>query len=218
MVRGLVFFLFLVGCSQPKTVLVISKTVGYRHASIESGIKAVTSIATELDLKVVASEDTSLLCSEEYDVVVFLNTSGNILNEREQQSLHEFIYSGGGFLGIHSAADTEYDWSWYGETLLGAWFVSHPPVSEATIQVVDCTHPATKHLPTKWICTDEWYVYDRVPEHASVLLEVFDHPLSWCKKIGKGRSFYTGRGHTNESYAEDPFNAHIKGGIEWVLQ
>ena len=199
-------------------MLVISKTAGYRHDSIEVGIAAVSNIATELDFEVLATEDTSFLCSEQYDIVVFLNTTGNILNDSEQRALREFMYSGGGFLGIHSAADTEYDWPWYGEELLGAWFVSHPPVSQATIQVIDLEHASTRHLPTKWVCTDEWYAYDRVPKNATILMTVHDHPIAWCSEIGNGRSFYTGRGHTNESYEEELLIDHIKGGLKWVSQ
>ncbi len=196
-------------------MLVVSETAGYRHDSIETGVEAITAIATDLDFEVIATEDSSLLYGDNYDVVVFLNTTGNILNDKEQLKLKSFVESGGGFVGIHSAADTEYDWPWYGETLLGAWFVSHPPVSEATIQVVDGDHLATKHLPTEWTCTDEWYVYDRIPE-ATILMEVHGHPFAWCSLIGKGRSFYTGRGHTKESYTEDSFIEHLKGGLEWV--
>jgi type 1 glutamine amidotransferase len=215
MVRGLVLFIFLLGCAAPKTVLVLSKTNGFRHVSIETGVSRITNIATDLGFEVVVTEDSSLLCSEEYDVVVFLNTTGNILNEQEQNKLRSFVETGGGFLGIHSAADTEYDWSWYGEELLGAWFVSHPPVCEATIEVVHNNHPSTRHLPKQWICTDEWYVYDRDPD-ATILMSVHDHPIAWCRLIGKGRSFYTGRGHTNASYAEDAFIEHIKGALRWV--
>ena len=196
-------------------MLVVSETAGYRHDSIEIGVEAITSIATDMNFEVITTENSSLLFDENYDVVVFLNTTGNILNDKEQRKLKAFVESGGGFIGIHSAADTEYDWPWYGETLLGAWFVSHPPVSQATIQVVDGDHLATKHLPAEWICTDEWYVYDRIPE-ATILMEVHGHPFAWCSLIGKGRSFYTGRGHTKESYTEDAFIAHIKGGLEWV--
>jgi len=197
-------------------MLVVSETAGYRHDSIETGVEAITAIATDLDFEVIATEDSSLLCGDNYDVVVFLNTTGNILNDKEQRKLKSFVESGGGFVGIHSAADTEYDWPWYGETLLGAWFVSHPPVSQATIRVVNTTHPSTAHLPPEWICTDEWYVYNWEPENATVLMTVHGHPFAWCSLIGKGRSFYTGRGHTKESYTEDAFIAHIKGGLEWV--
>ena len=216
--RNLVFFLFLVGCSSQKTVLVLSKTAGYRHASIESGVQAVTTIAQELEFKVITTEDTSLLCTEKYDAVVFLNTTGNILNENERRCLRSFVEGGGGFVGIHSASDTEYAWPWYGETLVGAWFVSHPPVSESTVQVVDQTHPSTSHLQANWICTDEWYEFDRAPEQALVLMNVHGHPLAWCKEIVKGRSFYTGRGHTKACFAESAFLEHIKGGLQWVSQ
>ncbi|MDP7008601.1 MAG: ThuA domain-containing protein [Phycisphaerales bacterium] len=218
MVRSLILFLLLSGCAPPKTILIISKTVGFRHDSIETGVKAISDIATDLEFEVIATEDSSGLCNNNYDVVVFLNTTGNILNEQEQQCLREFVESGGGFLGIHAAADTEYDWPWYGETLLGAWFVSHPPISEEAIEVVNSQHLSTKHLPQHWLCTDEWYVYDRTPSDATILMEVHGHPIAWCSDIGNGRSFYTGRGHTIESYSDQLFRQHLRGGIEWVSE
>jgi type 1 glutamine amidotransferase len=216
MVRSLILFLLLTGCSTQKTILVLSETAGFRHDSIETGVNAISAIADDLGFEVIATEDSSGLCNKNYDVVVFLNTTGNILNEQEQQCLREFVESGGGFVGIHSASDTEYDWPWYGETLLGAWFVSHPPVSEAIIEVIHNNHPSTSHLPNQWVCTDEWYVYDRVPEKATVLLKVHGHPFAWCREIEKGRSFYTGRGHTKSSFDENAFLEHIKGGLLWV--
>ncbi|MAI67810.1 MAG: Crp/Fnr family transcriptional regulator [Phycisphaerae bacterium] len=218
MVRCIVLCLFLVGCNQQKRALVLSETRGYRHASIETGVQVVAEIARELDLDVITTEDSSLLCDEKYDVVVFLNTSGNILNEEERIALKQNIQSGCGFVGVHSAADTEYEWDWYGEKLLGAWFVSHPPVSESMIEVVNREHPSTSHLPEKWFCVDEWYVYDRMPDGATILMNVNNHPIAWCSEIGSGRSFYTGRGHPMSSFNETDFINHIKGGIAWVLQ
>jgi type 1 glutamine amidotransferase len=218
MVRSLIVFLLLAGCAMPKTVLVLSKTTGYRHASIESGVQAVTTIAEDLNFKVLATEDSSMLCTEKYDVVVFLNTTGTILTTVERECLRSFVESGGGFIGIHSASDTEYDWPWFGETLVGAWFVSHPPVSEEALQVLDRFHPSTAHLQAQWTCTDEWYVFDRVPEQSLVLLTVHGHPLAWCKEIKKGKSFYTGRGHTKACFTESAFIEHIKGGLRWVSQ
>ncbi len=216
--RSLILLIILSSCSASKTVLVISKTEGYRHSSIEKGVEVVSNISTELNFEVISTEDTSLLLSEDYDIVVFLNTTGDILDKNEQETMRTFVNSGGGFVGIHSAADTEHEWSWYGEELLGAWFVSHPPVCEETILVVNSTHSSTKHLPSQWVCTDEWYEYDRTPEGATILMMVQDHPLSWCKELGNGRSFYTGRGHTIDSYSDPHFTQHLKGGIEWVSE
>ena len=216
MVRRLIILVLLAGCSTPQTVLIISKTNGYRHASIETGVIALTEIATDLGCKVIATEDTSILNNTNYDVLVFLNTTGNILNNEERALIRNFVEEGGGFLGIHSAADTEYQWPWFGETLLGAWFVRHPPISEELIFVVDDAHPATKCLPAKWKCTDEWYVYDRVPKQATMLLQVNDHPIAWCSEIENGRAFYTGRGHTKESYKETLFREHLSGALLWL--
>ena len=218
MVRSLVLLLLLSGCAVPKKMLVISKTAGYRHTSIETGLKSVSDLAMSLHFEVVATEDCSLILEDNYDVVVFLNTTGDILNDAEQNKLKTIVESGAGFIGIHAAADTEYDWPWFGETLLGAWFVSHPPISEEVIQVVNNSHPSTKHLPKQWQCRDEWYVFDRTPSHATILMEVNSHPIAWCDTVGKGRSLYTGRGHTEESYSDQQFLQHLKGAIEWVSE
>jgi type 1 glutamine amidotransferase len=216
MVRCLIIILCFGGCASQKTVLILSKTEGYHHASIETGVETLSVLATELGCKVIATTDTSTLIHSNYDVIVFLNTSGSILTKEEKEIVQKFVESGGGFLGIHSAADTEYEWPWFGEILLGAWFVSHPPISESTINVVYRSHPATKHLPDQWTCTDEWYVYDRVPLQATILMEVNDHPIAWCSEIKNGRSFYTGRGHTKESYKENLFREHLRGALSWL--
>ena len=211
-------------------VLVFSKTAGYRHASIETGIAAVNDLGERHGFRVDATEDAGVFTDvglSGYAVVLFLSTTGDVLNDRQQASLERFIRDGGGFVGVHAAADTEYDWPWYGR-LVGAWFDGHPPVQQATLRVVDPSHGATRSLPQQWIRTDEWYDYRDINPDIRVLIELDEgsyrgattgapHPIAWYHEIEGGRSFYTGGGHTHESWAEAAFLDHLAGGIMWAL-
>ena len=214
----------------PPKVLVYSRTAGFRHASIPDGIAALRALGTAHGFSVVATEDPDHFTDEildQYAVVLFLSTTGDILNEEQQAAFERFIAKGRGFVGIHAAADTEYDWPWYGR-LVGGYFKSHPPVQPAGLRVVDRDHPATARLPEVWYRTDEWYNYRQNPRgRVRVLLELDestykngsmgdDHPIAWCHDFGGGRAFYTGGGHTRESFAEPLFLDHLLGAIRWA--
>ena len=210
------------------TVLVFSKTVGFRHDSIAQGIAAVAALGAEHGFAVDGTEDAAYFTDAglaRYRAVVFLNTTGEILNPSQKAAFERYIASGGGFVGIHSASDTEYHWPWYGR-LVGTWFASHPQIQRATIRIGDAGHPSTKSLPAKWERTDEWYNFRTNPRSAVHVLATVDeasysggamgadHPIAWCQTIGSGRSWYTAMGHTAESYAEPLFRLHLLGGIE----
>lgn len=212
------------------TALVFSKTAGFRHDSIDEGIAAIESLGAAHDFSVVATEDASVFSDaglEPFDVVIFLSTTGDVLDSAQQAALERFVQGGGGWLGIHAAADTEYTWSWYGG-LVGAWFNAHPATQPATVRVLDSDHPSTASLPQTWDRTDEWYDYLTNPRgqvHVLATLDDdsysggtmgFDHPIAWCRPYDGGRSWYTGMGHTPESYSETEFQAHLLGGIEWA--
>ncbi|NNF03251.1 MAG: ThuA domain-containing protein, partial [Rhodothermales bacterium] len=213
------------------SALVFSRTTGFRHASIEAGITAVTELGAEHEFDVTATEDPSVFTPESlaaYDVVIFLNTTGDVLDAAQQEAFEAYVTGGGGYVGIHSAADTEYDWPFYGE-LVGAWFDSHPPgTPTADVKVVDRVHPATADLPANWTRTDEWYNYRTNPRgnvHVLATLDEStygggtmgaDHPIAWCQPVGGGRSFYTAGGHTSEAFSEPLFREHLLGGIEWA--
>jgi len=222
MVRSLILFLLLASCTSQKNLVVFSETSGYRHDSIPDGVQAVQKIGEELGYTVIATEKSSDLLSEKYEVLVFLSPTLDVLNETEQEHLRAFVEKGGGFVGIHSATNCEYEFDWYIETLVGAKFDFHRAIKPLDVNVIDATHPSTKHLPNPWTRTDEWYNYDRMPKNVTVLLEIDDddgrRPIAWCREISQGRSFYTGGGHTKESYSDPLFINHIKGGIEWVSE
>ncbi len=224
----------LSACTQKQDlkVLVFSKTEGFRHASIEDGKIALLAMAKEKGFTIDTTEDASVFQQKKlqnYNVVVFLSTTGNILNESQQLEFQRFIQAGGGYVGIHAAADTEYEWPWYGK-LVGGYFNGHPNnpnVREADIQRIDKEHISTSHLPDKWHRNDEWYNYKNLNPNMTVLLNLDEstyqggtngesHPIAWYHEFDGGRAWYTGGGHTSESFDEPEFLTHIWGGIQYA--
>ncbi len=211
-------------------VLVFSKTAGFRHTSIPNGIAAIGKLAGENGFAVEATEEASIFNLDDlrrFDVIVFLSTTGTILDADQKAALEAFIAHGKGYVGIHAAADTEYDWPWYG-ALVGGYFKSHPAQQDADLLVEDHDHPSTAHLPDRWRRWDEWYNYRQNPRGSVRVLVSLDeatykggemgddHPISWAHEVGGGRAWYTGLGHTEASFQEPAFLQHILGGIEWA--
>ena len=229
--------LILSGCSGPSqtsqpaaTVLIFSKTTAFRHDSIPDGISAIQQLGANHHFAVDASEDASIFTDQKlakYQAVIFLNTSGDILDDNQKSALQRYIQGGRGFVGIHSASDTEHNWPWYGG-LVGAFFQSHPAIQPGSIKVADTANPSTNFLPMSWGRTDEWYNFASNPRRSVHVLAALDettytggtmgadHPIAWCHEYQGGRSWYTAGGHTKESYAEPLFVRHILGGIEYA--
>ena len=212
-------------------VLVFTKTAGYRHASIPDGVAALREIGDARGVEVDATEDSLAFTGDglaPYAAVVFLNTTGDVLGRGGEAALRAFVEGGGGFVGVHAAADTEYDWPWFGR-LVGARFESHPAVQEAALVVADAEHAATRALPARWVRTDEWYNFQAPPEGVRVLLRLdastyrggtmgAEHAAAWAHTVGSGRSVYTALGHTAESYADPLFRAHLGGAVCWAAR
>ncbi|MDH6565284.1 type 1 glutamine amidotransferase [Streptomyces sp. SAI-117] len=211
-------------------ILVFSRTAGFRHSSIDDGIAALRALGTENNFTVDASEDPQAFTTGnlgQYKAVVFLSTTGDVLGDAQQTAFEQYIKGGGGYVGIHAAADTEYDWPFY-EGLAGALFHSHPAIQSATVKVEDRAHDATAHLGATWQRTDEWYNYRTNPRQTAHVLASLDessytggnmsgdHPIAWCKDYQGGRAFYTGGGHTDESFSDVAFRRHLLGGIRWA--
>jgi len=217
-------------------VLVFSKTAGFRHDSIPEGIDMFKRLGTDLKIDIVATEDSAQFTDEilsdpvkGFACVVFLNTTGDVLNSDQEAAFERFVKRGGGYLGIHAASDTEYGWAFY-ESLVGAMFKSHPAIQQATVKVVEPRHESTMHLPADWVRKDEWYDFRSTPRAGvrrllrmdtstytgSTMGE--DHPIAWCHEEAGGRAFYTGGGHTKESYQEPEFVEHVRRGLLWVLK
>jgi cytochrome c len=206
-----------VSAQHDTTVLVFSKTAGFRHDSIPDGIAAIQALGEQNGFHVEATEDATAFTADNlsrFAAVVFLSTTGDVLNDEQQTAFENYVNTGGGYAGVHAAADTEYDWPFYGQ-LVGAYFKSHPSIQQATVDVVDHAHPSTANLPDHWTRTDEWYNYRTNPRaNVKVLAQLDetsyspgadamgDHPITWC--------------HTQESYTEDNFLSQLKGGIEYA--
>lgn len=212
------------------SILVFSKTEGYVHKSIGAGESALEFLGDRNKFNVITTKNAAEFTSEKlkkYKTVVFLNTTGDVLNAEQQKAFEEYIQNGGGYVGIHAAADTEYDWPWYGK-LVGAYFDSHPQQQTAHIRIKDSTHLSTKHLSAIWERFDEWYNYKQISPKIQVVAELVEssyeggtngdfHPIAWYQEYDGGRIFYTGLGHTNEAYTDEKFLDHLLGGIEYVL-
>ena len=210
-------------------VLVFSRTTGFRHNSIPDGIRALRKLGDKHHFAVDATEDPAAFTDQnlkQYQVVVFLNTTGDVLDDDQQKAFEHYIEQGGGYVGVHSASDTEYDWPWYGK-LVGAYFAGHPRIQQAQLEVIDHHHPATSFLPDRWQRRDEWYNFRKAPTGVHVLLKLDtdsyqgstlagNHPAAWYHAYDGGRAFYTAGGHTKESYAEPLFLRHLLGGITWA--
>ncbi|MET9480088.1 ThuA domain-containing protein [Streptomyces sp. NPDC006638] len=211
-------------------VLVFSKTAGFRHDSIPAGTQAIRDLGAANNFTVTATEDSNAFTTANlagYKAVVFLSTTGDVLNATQQSAFQSYVDGGGGYLGIHAAADTEYDWPQY-EQIAGAWFKSHPAIQQATLRTEDRANAATSHLGQTWSRTDEWYNYRTNPRNNVKVLQNLDegsysggemsgdHPITWCHPQGNGRSFYTGLGHTQESYADPTFRTLLLGGIRYA--
>ncbi|HEY0655421.1 MAG TPA: ThuA domain-containing protein [Chryseosolibacter sp.] len=224
-----ILFCLLLSCSnEKKRILVFSKTKGYRHESIPDGKLALIELGKQHEFDVDTTEDASLFTEEnlkKYRAIVFLSTTMDVLNPIQQAEFKRFIEAGGGFVGIHAAADTEYEWHWYGK-LLGAYFKSHPKIQEAKLTKVKPFGPNT--LPDTWTRTDEWYNYKKISDKINVIYNLEEssyqggengssHPIAWYQEFEGGRSFYTGLGHTKESYKDSLFLDHVLQGIEWAM-
>jgi type 1 glutamine amidotransferase len=211
-------------------VLIFSKTAGFHHASIPVGIAAIAKLGQENNFDVDTTTDSKKFTYDnlkQYAAVVFLSTTHDVLNDEQQGEFEKYIRAGGGFVGVHAATDTEYDWAWYGN-LVGAYFKSHPAQQNAVLHVVDPNFIATKDLPAEWKRFDEWYNFKWIAPGLHVLITIDEksytggangdnHPMSWYHEYDGGRAFYTALGHTDESYADPLYLKHLLGGIEYAM-
>ena len=222
---------------KPK-VLVFSLTKGFHHESIPNGIAAIQKLGAENGFNVDTTTNPDMFNDsnlKNYSAVIFLCTTGDVLNNRQEVAFERYIQAGGGYVGVHSAADTEYDWGWYGK-LVGGYFYDHPGIHDkfpnvqpGVLNVVDPTNISTKHLPKQWKRTDEFYSYknfDSANVHVLITIDESSynggmrmgyHPMAWYHEYDGGRAFYTEFGHTKESYTEPDYLKHLLGGIQYAI-
>lgn len=211
------------------SLLIFSKTSGYRHDSIPHAVAALLRSARRSGLDADATEDAADLVRAlpRVRAVIWLSTSGDVLDAAARVAFEAFIARGGGYVGIHAASATELAWPFY-TRLVGARFTGHPELQPARLVIEDHQHPATAHLGQFWERSDEWYEFDANPRgRVRVLISVDegsyrggamgDHPIAWCQELGASRSFYTALGHRAEDFDDAAFMRHVEGGIEWVL-
>jgi uncharacterized protein len=234
------------GDEEELAVLVFTRTQGFRHLSIPEGVLAVTELGLENGFAVTHTEDPEVFTDAElsrFAAVIFLNTTGEVLTDPGREAFERYVRGGGAWVGVHAAADTEYDWPFYAELLAGAYFLSHPIQQPGELENEAPDHPSTAHLPERWqIPFEEYYSFQRNPRpDVRVLLNIDedsydqdpnttnlpdspdfpegvsgvmgDHPMSWCQEIDAGHAWYTALGHEGYLYRTPDFRAHLLGGI-----
>ncbi|QGY46755.1 hypothetical protein GM418_24785 [Maribellus comscasis] len=243
---AVLLFVTLLSCAQENQqkfekaahILVFSKTEGFRHESISSGLKMLVDQSKSQNWIITATENAELLSDpvlKDFDAIVFLNPSGDALSEQAQDAFKKFMDKGKGFVGIHAAADCEYDWLYYGN-LIGAYFKTHPPAQEATINFESYNHPAMQPFNgiKSYTTFDEWYSFKENPrENVHVLAsldestikksnnndwKMGDHPIIWWQENNGVRSFYTGFGHTHEAFQDKKIIEHITNAVNWAAK
>jgi cytochrome c len=232
--------LLLFSCSKKSgkaRVLVFTKTMGWHHSSIPNGMAAIQKLGQENNFLVDTTADAAYFNEDSlknYAAVIFLNTTEDVLNADQQVAFERYIQSGGGFVGVHSAADTEYSWRWYGR-LVGGYFYDHPGITDSfpgvqdgILNVVDQTDNSTKHLPKQWKRKDEFYSFKQLTDDIKVLITLDEtsyqggkkmgtHPMAWYHEYDGGRAFYTALGHNEESYTDPLYLKHLLGGIQYAI-
>jgi uncharacterized protein len=213
--------------ARPARILVFTRTTGYRHDSIPAAVALLRALATTSGLEVEHSEDPAVFDGDRlqrYRAIVFANTTGDILDAAQRDAFERFVRHGGGFLGLHSAADSEYSSDWYGR-LLAARFASHPPGLQRARVRFEAGDAATR---APWQVTDEFYDFDRNPRGDARVVATLteadydgghmgaDHPIAWCHERYGGRSWYTGLGHDIALYGDATYRLHLSQGLRYV--
>lgn len=221
-------------------VLLFTKTAGWHHDSTHAAVTAVQELGKLHDFGVFWTEDAGRVFNDKelakYKAVIFAVTTGDVLNEQQQAAFERYIRAGGGYVGIHSASDTEYDWDWY-TRLVGHMFRIHPAVQTAVLKVEDRNFPGMERFAPRSLATEEWYEFgparsDKLKYLLSVDESTYDpktkwpdregkgmgafHPVSWYQNYDGGRSFYTALGHLPGTYTDSVFRHHLYGGIYWA--
>jgi type 1 glutamine amidotransferase len=234
------FFCAITSAQQKQfKALLVTTTRGWHHESIHSGVLAIQELGRKNYFDVVLFEDPNSFTDknlEQYQVVIFLCTTGDIFDSAQQKVMERFIESGKGFVGIHSASDTEYAWDWYTK-LVGRMFHIHPVIQTARLNVLDTTFPGMQGFAGNKLWTDEWYQFG--PEKISGLNYILAvdestynpkvqwadkkgegmgkfHPIAWYHNYDGGRAFYTALGHMTSDFSDPAFLNHVFAGIFWA--
>lgn len=212
-------------------VLLFTKAEGFYHQSTVSGLEFFRNNAAKWGIELVDTNVSNAFTAthlDQYQIIVLLNNTGRLFTTEEKAALQSFVRKGGSVLGIHAAADAEYDWPWY-KQMLGGQFKDHPAIQEARCLVALPSHPSVKGIPKVWVRTDEWYNFNDLASNNQVVLTVDEssysggshgahHPVSWFREFEGAKIFYTSLGHSKESYEDTLLMQHISGAMEWLLE
>lgn len=209
-------------------VLMLTATAGFRHDSIPTAMTTMRSLGAAGGFTVDATENLSSLnvaALAPYDVIMFAMTSGELpLTPDQQSALIGFVQSGRGFIGVHSATDTLYEWPDYGR-LVGAYFKEHPWTQRAIVVVEDPSHPSMMRVPSSFTLMEEFYTFRENPRgRVQVLMRLDaasvgaagDYPLAWAQPFGSGRAYYNALGHFPETWRDDRFQQQMTGAVRWA--
>ena len=217
-------------------VLVFTKTAGWHHDAVHAGVTAVEELGKLHDFQVFWTADPARVMNDaelsKYQAVVFLLTTGDVLDDKQQAAFERYIRKGGGYVGVHSASDTEYGWPWYTK-MVGHMFHVHPAVQTAVLQVRERNFPGMERFAPRTLFTEEWYEFGpATSSKLTYLLSVDEstyrpetskgkgmggfHPVSWYQAYDGGRAFYTALGHMAATYRDPVFLHHLYGGIYWA--
>ncbi|AYQ31821.1 ThuA domain-containing protein [Runella sp. SP2] len=227
-------------------ILLFSKTTGFRHgASIDASKPVIADLAQKNNWYLYETEEGGVFNAEQlakFSVVVFNNSTGEVINDEQKRVLEQYVENGGSLMGIHGAGDDSHHWDWYEKHLLGAKFSHHP--LDPQFQMADILLDTPKDslfstLVPKWSNSDEWYVFFENPRKKGfnivytingesinpsgnmlfVSTKNFgmgkDHPVAWYKQTGKGKTFYTSMGHNETAWQNTNFVKLIETALQW---
>jgi type 1 glutamine amidotransferase len=233
------FFFLTCDAQKQYKALLVTTTKGWHHEGLHYGVVALQQLAQRNEFTLDLFQDPNSFTDKilrQYQVVIFLHTTGDIFDSTQQKVMERFIQSGKGFVGIHSASDTEYGWEWY-TRLVGRMFSVHPAIQSAKLKVFDTSFPGLQGFANGRLWTDEYYEFG--PEKVSGLHYILGvdetsynakvdqgqkkgqgmgefHPLAWYHNFDGGRSFYTALGHIPATFSDDAFLHHLYAGIRWA--
>lgn len=230
------------------TILLFSKTNGFRHGeAIDASIPAFEKMAKNNGWKLFSTDNGAVFNPEQlqkFDVVIWNNCSGKVLDKEQRQNFKSYLENGGGYLGVHASGDNSHQWEWYEKNVIGTLFSHHslnPQFQMGTMHLEEGNATLTKALPTKWDREEEWYVfYDSSRDKGFKVLYTLDegnmnmsgnipllasdkdfgmgedHPIVWYNTVGKGRAFYSALGHAGSAFEEPEHLQMLENAIQWA--
>jgi uncharacterized protein len=228
-------------------VLLFSKSTAFRHSeSIEAGKSAFRELAKKNNWFLYDTEEGGVFNARQlpmFDVVLFNNSTGRVLNDEQQRALEDYVEKGGHLIGIHGAGDNSHHWDWYVQNLTGVEFSHHslnPQFQETNVMLNPVPDSVlVQNLPATWTHTDEWYVFFENPRTKgfNVLYTIDgekinpsgnllwlrsknfgmgkDHPVAWYRTVGAGRTFYSSLGHDARAWQQEAFIRMLENAVNW---